>query len=225
MDVCVYNARSMGQPAHREYRGAGLPDGAHLPRRLALCISVEFQELEVRGKGNDRSERNVANHASNTEVDNARLPCENDLRRAADILNSGKRTVILAGRGALRATDELEQTAERLAAPIVKALLGKAAVPDDGPYTTGSIGLLGMLPSQEAMEDCDAILIAGSSFPYIEISAQARPGPGCPDRSGSGPDRASISDRSRAGGRLPPVAPGVVAILETYGNQRHCELR
>jgi pyruvate dehydrogenase (quinone) len=85
MDVCVYNARSMG-PQHIE-------NIAELACRTALayrgvshlCISVEFQELEVRGKGNDRSERNVANHASNTEVDNARLPCENDLRRAADI--------------------------------------------------------------------------------------------------------------------------------------------
>src|SRR6202021_163435 len=106
---------------------------------------------------------------SNAQADSARLPCEDDLRRAAEILNSGKRTVILAGRGALRATQELEETAERLSAPIVKALLGKAAVPDDSPYTTGAIGLLGTLPSQEAMEDCDTLLIVGSSFPYIEF--------------------------------------------------------
>ncbi len=169
MDVCVYNARCMG-PQHME-------NIAELACRTALayrgvshlCIPVDFQELEVKPKGNGRSERNVLNHASNAQADSARLPCEDDLRRAAEILNSGKRTVILAGRGALRATDELEQTAERLAAPIVKALLGKAAVPDDSPYTTGSIGLLGTLPSQEAMEDCDTILIAGSSFPYIEF--------------------------------------------------------
>jgi len=169
MDVCVYNARCMG-PQHME-------NIAELACRTALayrgvshlCIPVDFQELEVKSKGNGRSERNVPNHASNAGADSARLPCEDDLRRAADILNSGKRTVILAGRGALRATDELEQTAERLAAPIVKALLGKAAVPDDSPYTTGTVGLLGTLPSQEAMEDCDTILIAGSSFPYIEF--------------------------------------------------------
>jgi pyruvate dehydrogenase (quinone) len=169
MDVCVYNARCMG-PQHME-------NIAELACRTALayrgvshlCIPVDFQELEVKTKGNGRSERNIPNHASNAQADSARLPCEDDLRRAADILNSGKRTVILAGRGALHATDELEQTAERLAAPIVKALLGKAAVPDDSPYTTGSIGLLGTLPSQEAMEDCDTILIAGSSFPYIEF--------------------------------------------------------
>src|SRR5439155_6093296 len=70
---------------------------------------------------------------------------------------------------ALRATDELEQAADRLAAPIVKALLGKAAVPDDSPYTTGSIGLLGTKPSQEALEECDTLLMVGSSFPYTEF--------------------------------------------------------
>jgi pyruvate dehydrogenase (quinone)/pyruvate oxidase len=76
---------------------------------------------------------------------------------------------ILAGRGALHATDELETLAEKLAAPVVKALLGKAAVPDESPYTTGTIGLLGTKPSQEAMEECDTLLIVGSSFPYIEF--------------------------------------------------------
>jgi pyruvate dehydrogenase (quinone) len=69
----------------------------------------------------------------------------------------------------LGATAELEETAEALGAPIVKALLGKAAVPDDSPYTTGGIGLLGTRPSQEAMEDCDTLLMVGTSFPYIEF--------------------------------------------------------
>ncbi len=75
---------------------------------------------------------------------------------------------VLAGQGALGATDELEQLAERLAAPIAKPLLGKAAVPDDSPYTTGGIGLLGTKPSQEALERCDTLLMVGTSFPYIE---------------------------------------------------------
>src|SRR6202008_1761751 len=83
--------------------------------------------------------------------------------------NQGKKVAILAGRGALNATDQLEQMAERLAAPIVKALLGKAAVPDDSPYTTGCIGLLGTKPSQEALEECDTLLMVGTSFPYIEF--------------------------------------------------------
>jgi pyruvate dehydrogenase (quinone)/pyruvate oxidase len=97
------------------------------------------------------------------------LPNTEDLQRAADILNSGKKIAILAGRGALAATDELEQLAEKLGAPIIKALLGKAAVPDDSPYTTGGIGLVGTKPSQEAMENCDTLLMVGTSFPYMEF--------------------------------------------------------
>src|SRR5205814_5108976 len=90
-------------------------------------------------------------------------------RRAADLLNAGTKTVILAGQGALGAADELERTADLLAAPIVKPLLGKAAVPDDSPFTTGGIGLLGTLPSELALEECDTLLIVGSSFPHMEF--------------------------------------------------------
>ena len=168
-NVSVYNVRCMG-PDHME-------NIAEMACRTALAyrgvshitVPVDFQELEVKSKGNRRSPRNVAGHVSNVAAHSERIPCEQDLRKAADILNAGKRTVILAGRGALNATQELEQTAARLSAPIVKALLGKAAVPDDSPYTTGGVGLLGTRPSEEAMEDCDTILIAGSSFPYIEF--------------------------------------------------------
>lgn len=81
----------------------------------------------------------------------------------------GKKVAILAGRGALHATAELETLADKLAAPIIKALLGKAAVPDDSPYTTGTIGLLGTKPSEDAMQECDTLFIVGSSFPYIEF--------------------------------------------------------
>jgi pyruvate dehydrogenase (quinone) len=77
-----------------------------------------------------------------------------------------KKIVILAGHGALGAAQELEDVAQRLKAPIVKPLLGKTAVPDDSPYTTGGIGLLGTKPSQEALETCDTLLIVGSAFPY-----------------------------------------------------------
>src|SRR6202046_1129682 len=168
-NVCVYNTRCMG-PAHME-NIAELACRAALAYRGVshLCIPVDFQELEVKSKGSGRTPRNVPNHVSDVAAESARIPGDADLRKAADILNAGKRVAILAGRGALRATDELEQTAAKLSAPIVKALLGKAAVPDDSPYTTGGIGLLGTLSSQEVMEDCDTLLIAGSSFPYIEF--------------------------------------------------------
>jgi pyruvate dehydrogenase (quinone)/pyruvate oxidase len=99
----------------------------------------------------------------------SRLPNESDLQRAAALLSEGRRVVILAGRGALQATEELEALAEKLAAPVAKALLGKAAVPDDSPYTTGQVGLLGTKPSQEALESCDTLLMVGTSFPYIEF--------------------------------------------------------
>src|SRR5436190_1955224 len=97
------------------------------------------------------------------------VPPDSELERAAYLLNAGKRVAILVGRGALKATDELEVLAETLGAPIIKALLGKAAVPDTSPYTTGGIGLLGTKPSQEALENCDTLLMVGTSFPYIEF--------------------------------------------------------
>ncbi|TFZ01390.1 thiamine pyrophosphate-requiring protein [Ramlibacter rhizophilus] len=90
------------------------------------------------------------------------------LRAAAEVLNAGKKVAILAGAGALNATDELIEVADRLGAGIAKALLGKAAVPDDLPFVTGSIGLLGTQPSWEMMSNCDTLLMVGSSFPYSE---------------------------------------------------------
>ncbi len=108
-------------------------------------------------------------HASEVAARSARLPGEPELRRAAEVLNNGKKVAILVGQGALEATDEILEVAEKLGAPIIKALLGKAVVPDDNPYTTGGIGLLGTKPSQEALETCDTLLLVGTSFPYIEF--------------------------------------------------------
>ena len=167
MDVCVYNERIMG-PTHVE-------NVTDLACRMALAyhgvshitIPVDFQEREL--KSRERSKRNIKHHSSDIFARSARLPRQEDLQQAADILNAGKKVAILAGRGALGATDELEPMAEILDAPIIKALLGKACVPDDSPYTTGPIGLLGTRPSQEAMEDCDTLFIVGSTFPYLEF--------------------------------------------------------
>jgi len=120
-------------------------------------------------KSRQRSKRNIPHHTSHAEAGGATLADPDDLKKAAQILNDGKNVAILAGRGALQATAELEQLAEILGAPIVKALLGRAAVPDDSAYTTGTIGLLGTKPSQEAMETCDTLLMVGTSFPYLEF--------------------------------------------------------
>jgi pyruvate dehydrogenase (quinone) len=96
-------------------------------------------------------------------------PMDADLRRAADALNAGKKVAMLVGAGALQATDEVIEIADLLGAGIAKALLGKAAVPDDLPYVTGSIGLLGTRPSYEMMIECDTLLMVGSGFPYSEF--------------------------------------------------------
>jgi pyruvate dehydrogenase (quinone) len=103
------------------------------------------------------------------------VPGADDLQHAADIMNAGERVAILAGAGALHAGPEVIEVAERLGAGIAKALLGKAAVPDELPYVTGAIGLLGTQPSWELMERCDTLLMVGSSFPYSEyLPAEGR---------------------------------------------------
>jgi pyruvate dehydrogenase (quinone) len=165
-DVAEYSVRIMG-PTHVE-------NVAHLACRTALLrrgvshitFPVDLQEREIKG---ERSKRNVPGHTSDVLSRSARLPDDTDLAQAADILNQGTKVVILAGRGALQAGRELEQVADLLGAPIVKALLGKACVPDDSPFTTGTVGLLGTRPSQDAMETCDTLLMVGTSFPYIEF--------------------------------------------------------
>ncbi|GLR80658.1 thiamine pyrophosphate-requiring protein (plasmid) [Azospirillum oryzae] len=96
-------------------------------------------------------------------------PAEADLRRAADVLNAGSKVAILVGAGALNATDEVIEVADILGAGVAKALLGKAALPDDLPFVTGSIGLLGTRPSYEMMVNCDTLLMIGSGFPYSEF--------------------------------------------------------
>ena len=97
------------------------------------------------------------------------MPQADDLQRAADVLNAGKRVAMLVGAGALHATDEVIQVAEVLGAGVAKALLGRAAVPDDLPFVTGQIGLLGTRPSWDLMMGCDTLLMVGSSFPYSEF--------------------------------------------------------
>jgi pyruvate dehydrogenase (quinone) len=96
-------------------------------------------------------------------------PFDVDLRRAADVLNAGEKVAILVGAGALSATDEVIAVAEKLGAGVAKALLGKAALPDDLPYVTGPIGLLGSKPSYALMTGCDTLLMVGSGFPYSEF--------------------------------------------------------
>src|SRR5205807_10492876 len=95
-------------------------------------------------------------------------PRDEDLQRAAEILNQGEKVAILIGQGAAEAADEVVQVAELLGAGVAKALNGRAALPDDLPFVTGAVGLLGTKPSHEMMMGCDTLLIVGSNFPYAE---------------------------------------------------------
>lgn len=136
-------------------------------RRTVTCIILphDVQALDAvptppRSHGSTRS--GIGN------MGRAQLPDEASLDAAAALLNAGQRVAILAGAGALHATDELIAVAERTGAGIAKALLGKAAVPDELPYVTGAIGLLGTAPSSDLMNGCDTLLMVGSNFPYAE---------------------------------------------------------
>ena len=104
-------------------------------------------------------------------------PPTDQLRPAADVLNSGQRVAILVGQGALNARAEVTEVADLLGAPVAKALLGKAVLADDLPFTTGGIGHLGTAPSSWAMKNCDTVLILGSTMPWFEhypVPGQAR---------------------------------------------------
>ncbi|RTZ48125.1 pyruvate oxidase [Candidimonas sp. SYP-B2681] len=165
-DVAVFNAQ-VTDGAHMENM-AGLACRSALSRRGVAHLSVANDVQEQNIDQAARSKRNKPGHQPNEWFEGRRLPGDAELAKAIEILNGASKVAILVGRGALAARAELERTADLLAAPVAKALLGKAALPDDHPYSTGGIGILGTLPSQTAMEQCDALLIVGSSFPYIE---------------------------------------------------------
>lgn len=165
-DVSVFNVQ-VTDAAHME-NVASLACRSALAARGVAHISVASDVQEMTKDDSERSRRNREGHAPNRWFNGSQRPDEAELEKAAAILNEASNVAILVGRGALHARAELEKTADLLGAPIAKALLGKAVLSDDHPYTTGGIGILGTLPSQEIMEQCDALLIVGSTFPYIE---------------------------------------------------------
>jgi pyruvate dehydrogenase (quinone) len=165
-DVSVFNAQVSG-PEHMENL-ASLACRSALARRGVAHLSIASDTQEKSLDESERSKRNKPSHVPNQWFAGADEPSRREIEKAAEILNGATKIAILAGRGALGASDELERTADLLGAPIIKALLGKAVISDTHPLTTGGIGLLGTLPSQQAMEQCDALLIVGLTFPYIE---------------------------------------------------------
>jgi pyruvate dehydrogenase (quinone) len=131
---------------------------------LAIGKDVQMMKLSA----DKRSMRNPGARSSASWSPPLSAPAPDQLRAAAAILNAGSRVAVLAGQGALSARDEITQLADLLGAPAAKALLGKAVLPDDSPFTTGGIGDLGTAPSSWAMQNCDTVLILGSTMPWEE---------------------------------------------------------
>ena len=164
-NVCPYNERVMG-PAH----AIPVTDLAvrsalfnRTPSHLAIPIDVQSWTEDT------PSPKNLPDHTSVAAQPFTVRPPDGQLRAAADVLGACSKIAICAGAGARGAGDLVEQVADVLGAPIVKAGLGKDAVPDDSPYVTGGMGLIGTRPSHAAFEDCDGFLIIGSATPYHEF--------------------------------------------------------
>jgi pyruvate dehydrogenase (quinone) len=130
-----------------------------------LTMPIDVQEMKL--SSGKYSRHNVAYHTSDVYSAET-IPSHSLIKKAAKILNTGSRVVILVGQGALGASDEVIAVAEKLGAPVIKALLGKAVIPDDNQYSLGGLGLLGTTPSSDAMSEADTLLMIGTSFPYID---------------------------------------------------------
>jgi pyruvate dehydrogenase (quinone)/pyruvate oxidase len=165
--ACLFSERVMG-PAHAQTATDLAVRSAMMnrtPSHLAIPIDVQSFTLEQ----DTASPKNVAGHLSLAPQPFTVVPDEEQLRAAAEVLNGCERVAICAGAGARGAGEVLERVADVLGAPIVKAGLGKDCVPDDSPWTTGGMGLIGTRASHEAFETCDGFLIVGSSTPYYEF--------------------------------------------------------
>jgi pyruvate dehydrogenase (quinone) len=166
-DVAGYSERVMG-PAHVN----NVVDEAiktALAARGVAHITIPKDIQDWTDSDVERSRGNVPEHSADIFSAARPRPPDSVIRQAAELINEGRKVAILAGSGCLGARDEILELATKVGGPIVKPLLGKAVVPDDSPYTTGGIGLLGTAPSQDALEECDTLIIAGSSFPYLEF--------------------------------------------------------
>ncbi|HEY3704360.1 MAG TPA: thiamine pyrophosphate-dependent enzyme [Terracidiphilus sp.] len=167
MDVSVFNQRLMG-PSHVENVVDMAIRAAYGRRGVAhITVPKDMQEWSV--KDEHRSKANVANHSADLSAPLNVLPARALLERAAEVINDGSKVTIFVGRGALHAREEVTQLAETVGGPVVKALLGKGVLPDRSPYTTGGVGLLGTAPSVDAMNECDTLIMIGTSFPYMEF--------------------------------------------------------
>lgn len=167
IDVSVYNQRIMGASHVNNVVDEAIRTAYSEHGVAHITIPKDIQQWEA--EESRRSEMNVERHSASVYAPSYPQPSREQLERAAKIINDGKKVAILAGCGALGAREELIQLAETVGGPVIKALLGKAVIPDRSPYTTGGIGLLGTTPSQDAFTECDTLVIVGSSFPYLDF--------------------------------------------------------
>ncbi|HYE73161.1 MAG TPA: thiamine pyrophosphate-dependent enzyme [Blastocatellia bacterium] len=164
-DVAVYTERVMG-PAHVE-NITNMAVRMALGHRSVAHISFPNDLQEKPVEKAEYSQMDVPSHTSAEWRIPHIIPTATDLQQAAEVLNAGRKVAIVVGAGALNARAEVEQLAETLGAPVAKAYLGKSVIPDNSPYTTGGMGVFGTKPTQEVFQNCDTLLMIGSSFPYI----------------------------------------------------------
>lgn len=170
-DVAVYNQMVNGPRQAQTVVDLACRTALTTPGVAHLSISKDTQRKPL---SQDNASKNNDNlRGSSTFMPRVETPTGAELDAAAELINKGTKIMILAGRGALKARAEVEQLAEKLGAPVAKALLGKALLPDDSPYTTGGTGHLGTLPSKQMMHECDTLLILGSNMPWIEFYPKA----------------------------------------------------
>lgn len=164
-DVSVYNVQVNG-PEHAQMVTDLAIRSAVAHRGVAhINVPVDIQERAFRG---ETSRSKVLHHTAPLALDLATAPPPAQLARAATILNAARKVAILAGSGARGAHEELDVLARRLQAPIMKPLLGKDVIADAHPHVLGGVGLLGTLPGEKALEECDCLLMVGTSFPYMD---------------------------------------------------------
>lgn len=166
MDVAAYNQRVTGPDHVVNVVDEAIKTALSYRTVAHITIPKDVQDWSSESK---RSPANVPKHSADLFAAAIPVPSQEQLSQAAAVINQGSKVAILVGRGCLNARLEVLELAQTLAGPIIKALLGKAVVPDRDPYTTGGIGLLGTAPSQDALQECDTLIIAGSGFPYLDF--------------------------------------------------------
>ena len=165
-DATVYNQLITGPQHARTVVDLACRIAATTPGVSHLTLAKDTQNLSA--ERDKPSKEGESLDGSSKLTPRIEIPDDDELNAAAALLKSGGKIAILVGRGALNASSEVEALAEKLGAPVAKALLGKAVLPDDSKYTTGGIGHLGTLPSLQSMQDCDRLLILGSNMPHLE---------------------------------------------------------